>query len=506
MNRIIYLSIILALVCALPALAKDITMTLNQTDYYFLVGEAAVIPLQTDNSYGTAINGDLSYTMTQQVIQQGFQMSTSNTQSKPLTVENGKNMVTIGFGTQEKPTILKVSLTFSYTENGARSVTLDEIQIHFVQDESQKQNEQNQKQSSSQQANQQQQQNQNSLQQQMQNQINQMLGNQAQQQQTTDQRLQNNQMDQDSSALKQQMQNQMQEEQQEKEEFGRNLANTQEFQQNHQQLLQQGYNLTSANLNPINNNTGDFELSYDKNGETATLKGSMENGTIKNMEKTTSEDLKNIMQLLSQNQKFQKYDKELQNELYAQQPPEMDKEGNLTTVKIPYLNQENKTASIQASLLNNSITSVSLDKPNAFSIWWLALAFLVLGALACTLYIRFYKKKPVEEKTYHSVKPIDFIKEARRMLEESKQLFRQKKEKDAYGKAAESLRFYYSYKLEQKTELTNYELIKMLKKNKVSFQDTQKCLNLCSLVEFAKYVANQQDFDEIVSIAEKVIV
>ena len=41
--------------------------------------------------------------------------------------------------------------------------------------------------------------------------------------------------------------------------------------------------------------------------------------------------------------------------------------------------------------------------------------------------------------------------------------------------------------------------------SKKKYSDTQKCLNLCGLVEFAKYKANKEDFDEIVKLAEDVI-
>ena len=91
------------------------------------------------------------------------------------------------------------------------------------------------------------------------------------------------------------------------------------------------------------------------------------------------------------------------------------------------------------------------------------------------------------------------------MLEEAKQLFKKGHEKDAYGKAGEAIRFYYSYKLDIKTELTNYELIKHLKKKKIKFDSTKKCLNLCGLVEFAKYKTNKKDFMDIARLCENLI-
>ena len=100
---------------------------------------------------------------------------------------------------------------------------------------------------------------------------------------------------------------------------------------------------------------------------------------------------------------------------------------------------------------------------------------------------------------------IDFKKESLKLLEEAKRLFKGKKEKNAYGKAAEAIRFYFSQKLGLRKELTNSDLVKELKKHKIEYENTQKCLNLTSLVEFAKYKTNKKDFDEIINLAERII-
>ncbi|NIA04107.1 MAG: hypothetical protein GWP09_02035, partial [Nitrospiraceae bacterium] len=44
-----------------------------------------------------------------------------------------------------------------------------------------------------------------------------------------------------------------------------------------------------------------------------------------------------------------------------------------------------------------------------------------------------------------------------------------------------------------------------LKKHKLNYKDAKRCFDLCSLVEFAKYEANEKDFNQIISYAEKVI-
>lgn len=143
--------------------------------------------------------------------------------------------------------------------------------------------------------------------------------------------------------------------------------------------------------------------------------------------------------------------------------------------------------------------------------------FLVFGMIIITIAITFNRVREwvlshIQKKNEKTVpvlekpnKEIDYRKEAQNMIEQAKKLFSQGEKKDAYAKAAEAIRFYYSHKMNIKTELTNMKLVELLKKQKVSYERTQKCLNLTMLVEFAKYTANKKDFDEIIRLATKII-
>lgn len=501
MKKIILLLLILFV---MPfVFAKDITMTVNQTEYYFLVGEDAVIPIEMENTYKKPIQGMFEYSIAQEINQGGIQYSSSNTESKSYSVEEGKHNLNFGITSSNQPSTLKADFSFNYEEKGQRIVELDGILIHFVSDQSQKQNQENQKTSKSEEVKQQSKEEQKSIAQQMQEQLEKMFQQQPSQP-SAQQRVQNNQMPQDSSALKEQMQKQMQEQQKLREEFEKNLADNPEFQQKHEEILQQGFELKGENLDPVTNNTGSFELNYEKGSETASLKGEMKNGTIENIQKSSSEDLRKIMEKLGQNEQFQKYDSELKNENFTQQLPEINQIGNKTQVKIQYKNENNETAAITAMIENDEVKEVKLERKRLKWRLWLMIA-LLMAVFAYLVYKKYFKVEEIEEKKPKE-RPINYKKEALKILEEAKKLFSSEKFKDAYGKAAKGIRFYYSYKLGLKREMTNTDLIKYLKKNKVSYQKTQKCLNLCSLVEFAKYTANKKDFDEIVKLAEKVIV
>jgi HEPN domain-containing protein len=493
--------------------AKDITFSLGQKDYYFKTGEDALISLKSENSYKETINGMLTYTITQSINQGNFQYSSSNTQSKSFSVDKGESDIPLNFGTSDTPMTLSVGLRFSYTKDEAREVILDDIKIHFVSDESQKNNQQSEVSSSSQKAQAPQQQTYPFIQQgqRMQQMMDQMFGNQQQQPQTAQQRLQNNQLSQDSSALKQQMQNQLQEQQQMKQEFQKQLEKNQELLKEHQELLNKGFNLTNTNFNPLSNNTGSFELSYEnQNGEQASLKGDLQDGELNNLEKDTPETRQKIMEQLQNNQQFQKYHKQLQKQGFAQQNAEFSHEQNKTNVQLNYANPNNETATIKAEIINNTVAKIELvneTKKEKKNYWRILLVLLLLGVLGYFAYKKFFKK-PQSEETIVKNKvemPFDYGEESLAMLKKAKKLFERKEYKDAYGKAGQALRLYLSYENNLKKEITNDEIIEFLRKNKRAFKDAKDCFDLCSLVEFAKYQANKKDFDKIMSYAKKII-
>ncbi|MEA2036616.1 MAG: hypothetical protein U9O94_03855 [Nanoarchaeota archaeon] len=499
MRNKFFLWIILLVLSTNIAFAKGITISLNQTEYYFLVNEQAVVPFYIDNTYKKQIDGTLTYTIAQEINQQGFQYSSSSAQSTPFIIMEDENTYNLAFGTSPSQLTLKADLSFSYTEKQEREVDIDEILIHFVQDPSQKQNQEDKTKSKSKKSKSQEE---KSIAQQMQERLDQMFNKPKPQ--DPRQMLQNNQLAQDSAALKQQIQKQLQEQQKMTEEFQKQITDNPNFQKEHQDLTNQGYKQTSGNLDPINNTSGNFEINYEKDSETASLKGEMENSEITKMQKTSSVETKKMLEELKQDPKFQEYNQQLTNNNFSEGSPKIEQVGNTTKVEIPYT-KKNQTATIKAVIENNEIKEIKLEKEKK-NYWWISAIILIAIIAPYLIYKRYIKKKNLESSKNNIVeKPIDYKKESLKLIQDSKTLFKNKKEKDAYTKAGEAIRFYYSYKLGLKKELTNTELTKQLKKNNISYQKTQECINLCGLVGFAKYKTNKKDFDDIVNLAEKII-
>ncbi len=478
------------------ASAKDnLILRTNQSEYYFLIGQEALIPLEIKNNYKEIINGLMAFTTTSKISQGNMQYSSSNSNSKSFTAEAGNQVLSIGLGNSNNPSEVDLGIEFSYSKPDGEVMiaTMPMIKVYFVQDSSQQENKKNEQKSSSESQEERQKQEQKEAQKQMDEQM-----KQQQNQNQMQNRLQNNQMNQNTQNLKKQMESQ----QQMQKEFAENLASNPKFAEKHKEMLEEGYNIKNEDLNAVDKENGDFRIGYEnKNGEKASLEGEMENGSISEME--TTED-REVLDILNNDSRFQNYESMLEKEGFEMKNYSIERENNKTNVEIKYLDEKNETAVIMAEVEDGGVKDIELDKDSNFSGIYI-FGLLLLGT-AGLLYLK-KRRKPAEIAIIDEpVKRLfDYKREANKMLKTSKKLFDKEDYKEAYAKASESVRFYYVHKLKINKEITTNELTVFLRQKGFDFKAAQKCLNLCGLVEFAKYKPNKNDFDEILEIARKII-
>lgn len=489
------------------AFAEDLVMSVDQSEYYFTVGEDAVIPLEIENNYGHQISGVLQYTISQQIIQGNTQFSSSNTQSSTFTIDDGHQNGSLNFGTSNSPATLAINLNFNYNDGNDMHVSFDPIIIHFVSDESQKNNVQNKMQSSSQQGSSNQNM-QSPSQQSLQQKLDELM-NQSPSMQDPQQRLQNSQLSQDSSALKQEIQKQLQEENQLKKEFEKQLASNEDFQKTHQQLLQQGYNVTNGNLNPSSASTGSFEINYENGqGKWAKIQGNMVNGTLTEMQKQTQEERERLLSILREDPTFQEYEKQLTQDGFAEQDVEFLFEKNMTTISLKYQDQEMQTATITGDFENDKLIKVHLEKPSEdYSYLYSLLILIPIGVIAYILYKKLKITKKTLPKPVIQTKPkkFDYVLASSNLIKEAKDNFHEKQFKDAYGKVSQAIRLFLSYELNLNKEITNEDLLPYLENLAIPTDEIKNCFKLSSLVEFAKHQENEIEFNHIIDIAENII-
>jgi hypothetical protein len=519
---ILLLSFFIFLVCLHAVYAQDILFSTEQTEYYFKIGEEGIIPIEINSTYGKQISGILQYTITQQINQGNVHFSNTNTEAKSLVINEEENQkISLNLGTSDTPSNLILNLNFNYNENGDRTVSLGPIIIHFVSDDSQKNNQQNKTQSSSQPNIQSQQPNSQSQQQdlfsqqdqQMEQRLNELLGNQQNPSQNQQQRLQNNQLSQDSYALKQQIQKQVQQQERIKQEFEKQLLSNKDFLNRHQKLLQNGYNVTNSSsiLNPISNDTGSFDLKYKNTDEKwATLQGNMKNGTITELKQQNQDQQEKLLKKLEQNTLFQQFHNQLVTKGFSQKDINFQDNENETNIILQYENQKHDNAKITANFENDEIKHITLED-NSSNSYNLILLILSIVAIVSVIAIYFIIKKFLKKKTFiindsspiPKLKSFEHIIESKKLISQAQQYHDKGEYKEAFGTAGKAIRLFLSYDASLNRELTSEELIRLIQKHNYPIDAIRECLKITDLVEFAKSNATEDDFKKIISLFNK---
>ncbi len=513
--------------------AQDIILSTNQTDYYFKTDENAVIPIEINNTYGKQISGFLQYTLSQLINQGNLQLSNYNTEKKSISVNEESNKVSLNVGKSDTPSNFTLDLNFNYNENGNRIVALGPILIHFVSDESQKNTHEQHKMRSSSQPNtqssqqdifsQQQQQMEQGLnelfgnqqdifsqqQQQMEQKLNELIGSQQNQSQKQ-QQLQNNQLDQDSNTLKQQLERQVQKQEQTKKEFEQKLFSNNEFLNRHQNLLKNGYNINSTNLNAISNDTGSFDIKYNNtNGKWATLQGNMKNGTVTEINEQSHVKEERLLEKLKQNTLYQQFNSKLLTEGFSQNDIAFEANGNETNIIMKYEDQKHANATITANFVNDELKQVTLEDRNANTLNLMILIIIAVSIVfAIFIYFVFkrliHKKRPtIIDTSSNPKKAFDHVTQSKKLMDKAIQYHDEGYYKEAFGNAGKSVRLFLSHDAGIKREITSEELIRLIQKYNYPIDDIRECLKITDLVEFAKLKPTESDFNKIISLFDK---
>lgn len=486
--------------------AQEIMFSSEHSEYFIKIGQPAILPIKINNEYGHKISGILQYTITQQVFQKNFQFENTGTSSKTFSIEEGEYNITLNLGTSDAPSDLTLNLSFHYNDGQDKVVLLGPIIVHFV-DNPPKNNPSTSIQGSSQRESSSQ--SSFSSPQKFQEQFDQLFNNQKLSQNPQN-RLQNNQLTQDSLALKKQIQNQLQKEQQSQEQFKKQIASNQEFLRHHRQLLQNGYNVTSAKFNPENNSTGNFEINYkNSEGKWASIQGKMVNGTIDDLNIQSQEMQERLLRKLQQNSEFQSLDQQLTQRGFSKNDIKFDTIQNKTKLDIVYADNENNKAKISALFENDNIEEITFDEDTKNNSVWFIILFstaAIIGSIIFFLVKRFSNKqsKSLTIPTNDS-KLFDHILESKKLISNSIKYYEQGNHKEAFATAARAIRLFLRCEMGMDKELTNTELLNHLKHTSYPYDEIKGCLEIVNLVEFAKLDSSKESFQKIISLFNKIL-
>ncbi len=292
---------IIACICILgsitilyPALADEISLQTNQSDYYVIVGQDAEIPLTIQSSYSNSISGLLIYSITQSLNSQGFVSSFKNNQQESFSVNPGKADIALRVGSQTTPGQMDLDLSYEYSDQtGQKTVQLPQITIHFVDDENQAENRSNPQSSTTSQgsaskANSGSSQSNSAAdtfaqmqQEMMQQMTSQPMSGSSSQPQSASQALQNNQMNANTASLAQQMADEAAAKEDLKQSLNDTIQRDPLYQKAQDLLIQTGYTEVSSSFVPGTDTSGSFRMQY-KNpaGSTVQMAGEIQDGFV----------------------------------------------------------------------------------------------------------------------------------------------------------------------------------------------------------------------------------
>ena len=299
---------------------------------------------------------------------------------------------------------------------------------------------------------------------------------------------------------------------QEKNNMKKRIESDSRFKEFQQQLKADGYKIydKKVELNP--DLSGSFRYTYKKASKTGIISGKLDKGKISEISKHNPDDFDRLKRIIENNSEVKKLMDKLQGKNYVLAGKKFTPiANNVSHFTYKYVrNNTNETAIIEGDVnLNGKIKNlrVKYDRKNYLP----ELLFtIVLTAVIYILY-KYIKKKQVREivppVNYNKKqkKSIDYRREAISMLKRARDLFDTGREKEAYMLISMAIRNYYKGYLKIKSEMTNKQLIKELRKRNLSSRNVKKCLNLCSLVEFAKYHPKKEDFFQTIKLAEDII-
>ncbi|RLI99640.1 MAG: hypothetical protein DRP03_02975 [Candidatus Aenigmatarchaeota archaeon] len=326
----------------------------------------------------------------------------------------------------------------------------------------------------------------------------------SQSQGNINQRVQQNQLNQDMNAVKRQMEREVRKREEAIKQAEEKIMNNSIVRDMHNALIDSGYNLTNKNIDVDTSQTGSFELTYEKNGSKAWIRGSIKNGSIEHVEKVTQEGMDKVIKGLLRDPAFKKYDSMLRREGLKRGNISVKGNWNKSRVEVSYEKNGREEAKIIAKIERGKVKSIMVkrNKANFAYILLLPIALIIFIIIAYYLYKRLKRKE--QRKVKIEVKQVkreeDYISVTRKMLSKAKGLHDKGMEKEAYAVLACAIRFYYARKHGVSKELTNAELLALMKRknySKAVLLQLRKNLNKCALVEFAKYKPKKYEFDKI---------
>ena len=483
----------LAAVPLAPAIAQEITLSAEQSEYYFLVNDPVRLQVMVNNTHAVNVQGTIVSVLERN--SGGVQLSSSN--SNNVSIAPGESSIDIDLGAHAAPATMSVDLLLSYIEDGAKIVDLDPLTVHVVAENAEEQNVPNPTSATSQEA-----------------QDAQPQQQQSSQSQNAQQRLQNSQLAQDSSALREEIREQIRQDAAEQEGLLRDALESEEFAELHEELASQGYSMSSQSASASGESSGSFEFMYENaEGEWASIDGELEDGEVTQIEARTQAELDEALEALRADAGFQELAAQLEGEGYEEYAADVTRtEEGAMEASVTFAPPSNSTAPearITALVTNSTVSDVRLERESASeeTPWALLAAVSAAAAVVAYAAYRLLRRRAIVPEPPEQSPPArrDYALEAERLLEEAVRAHADGRRKLAYGMVGQALRLSLAHTTGLDREASNTEILRHLRERGDEVPGIAECLGLTGLVSFARHSPGEDDFEGVMAVARRTV-
>jgi hypothetical protein len=482
-RRFLLLACLAAVVCVATAAAGGITLSTGQSDYTVQVGEEALFPIAVENTLGADTTGMLVQEV--RFVPEGSEGSSpaSRSQSRTITIFRDTTEITAGAGTAAVPGTFSFDIAFEYGNAPRTRVALPEIRVHVVSSTAEEADQQSPQVSSV-------------------SSVSTPAGSGGPQGgSSSSSTKQPGQMMQDMGSLREQAAQEQDRMQALRSGLLAGLEDDPLVREIHAVLTSHGYTRAATTINPTDEGTGTFSFEYrGGTGDVIRAGGAVNNGSATYAAYASGRSLV-VHHAVTANETYRQYAGELADAGFFPVTSSMNATVGASSAGIGFVDGQNRTARIVATLSGGEVRDVMLEKPSDFA--WLAGA----GALCIVLLIAYLIRRGGPEAPAPAVSPVprDPRGDALRLLEAARGEFERGDRKEAYGTAGRALRSYVSSAHWTGAELADGDVLRLLKESGHETRAVSSVLEQCGAVSYAGSLPCDEDFQAVARTIEALI-
>ena len=475
MRRLLLLPLLIAAVCVASVAAAGITLSTGQSDYAVLVGEEAAFPIAVENTFGADVTGVLARNV--RFVPEGGEAAT-HSQSRAITLFSDTREITVSAGPTVMPGTFFFDIAFEYGNAPRTRVVLPEIRVHVAGSAAEEEGEQGPQVSSA----------------------STEAGSGGAQEGTSSTR-QPGQIMQDTGSLREQAAREQDRMQALRSGLLAGLDDDPPVREIHAVLTSRGYTRVAATINPVDEATGSFSFEYRNGaGDTVRAEGAVVNGSAAYAAYATEKSLV-VPDAVTANETYKRYAGELADAGFFPATSSMNATASASSVGVGFIDGQNRTARIVATLSGGEVRSVDIEEPSDL------LPLAGAGALCIILLIAYLVRRGAPKAPEPPVTPIpaDPRGEALRLLAAARDEFDRGERKGAYGTAGRALRSYVSSVYGTGAELADGDVLRLLEESGRETGAASSLLGRCAAVSYAGSPPLDEGFRAVVGEIEAFI-